>query len=175
MKRVVVLITVILLAGYSLTMLNAEPRPYLQKHMMFGNNIAMKNLLTGRFLLKFKEEIGLTEVQLKKIEKMNFSFQESIIKTTADLKLQEIKLAGYLRADKVDRKQAEKMLRNIGKIKTGMQVDQMNYRLDIKETLTAEQLKKIEQLKKKIGRRLRGRMGRERLPRRDRPMRKNFR
>lgn len=154
MKRTLLTLAVALSIAAAGTFVSAAPAPYLQKHMQFGNQIAMKNLFAGKFLLKFKDTIGLTADQVAKIEKMNFSFQESLIKTTADLKLKELKMANYLKADKVNRKQAENMLREIASIKTGMQLNRLNYMLDLREVLTPEQRVKIENMKKNRMRRM---------------------
>ena len=49
----------------------------------------------------------------------------------------------------MDRKEVEKHIRQISKIKTDMIVDYMNYLLDVKEILTPAQREKIKQLKKR--------------------------
>jgi hypothetical protein len=42
----------------------------------------------------------------------------------------------------------EKMIRDIAKMRTDLQVDRLNYLLDLKSLLTPEQITKIEELKK---------------------------
>jgi Spy/CpxP family protein refolding chaperone len=42
----------------------------------------------------------------------------------------------------------EKMIRDIAKLKTDMQIDNMNYLLDVKNVLKPEQITKIEEFKK---------------------------
>lgn len=151
MKKTLLVLTLVLSVSITGTFLQAVPRSYLQKHMQFGNNIALKNLFAGKFLLRLKDQIGLTSEQVAKIEKMNLSFQESVIKSTADLKLMELKLAGYIKSDKIVRKQAENMLRETAKIKTRMQINKLNYMLDLKDLLTPAQRVKVESLKRKAG------------------------
>jgi len=99
-------------------------------------------------LLRFKDEIGLTENQVDKIEKLQEQFTEYGIKQKANLKIKEMKFHSYLKKDKVDRKNMETIIREITTMKTDMQIAHMNYLLDLKELLTPEQLEKIETLRK---------------------------
>ena len=66
----------------------------------------------------------------------------------ADIEVKGLKVRSYLKEEQVDRKNMEKMIREIAKMRTDLQVDQMNYLLDLKELLTSEQVAKIESLKK---------------------------
>jgi Spy/CpxP family protein refolding chaperone len=131
---------------------NAEVAPPpgrdMMKHARFGIRMAEKNLLPAHMLLKFKDEIGLTENQVGKIEKMQEQFSEYAIKQRANLKIKEMKFHAYLKKDKIDRKKMETMIREITKMKTDMQIAHMNYLLDLKELLTPEQLEKIETFRK---------------------------
>lgn len=148
-KTAGLLILVFLLAGMN-TYLESKGRPYMTKHMALGQRTAERNMFHGNYLLRFKDEIGLTADQVSKIEKMNIAFQESVIKRMADVKVRELKLANYLKGDKVKRSTAEKMIREISKLKTDTQVDRIYYLLDIKDVLTPEQVKKVEVLKKRM-------------------------
>ena len=126
----------------------AGRRGDMMKHSRFHIRMAESNLFPGKMLLKFKDEIGLTEKQEQKISKMSEMFQEANIRANADLKIQEMKLKSYIKKDNIDRKKMEKMIRDIAKFKTDMQIDRMNYLLDVRNVLTPEQIKKIEALKK---------------------------
>jgi Spy/CpxP family protein refolding chaperone len=133
--------------------LTAVPRPNpapgdMMKHTRFGIYMAEKNLFPAHILLRFKDEIGLTEDQVNKIEKMQELFMESTIRGKADLKIKEVKLHSYLKENQVDRKKMEKMIREIASMKTDMQIAHINYLLDLKDVLTPEQLQKIETFKK---------------------------
>ena len=122
--------------------------PDMMRHAGFKIRMAEKNLFPGHMLIKFKDEIGLTEDQLSKIEKMQNLFQEAGIRKKADIKVLELKLHSYLKAEQINRKKMEKMIRDIAKMKTDLQVDRLNYLLDLKSLLTPEQIAKIEELKK---------------------------
>jgi Spy/CpxP family protein refolding chaperone len=118
------------------------------KHARFGIRMAEKNLFSGSMLLKFKDEIGLTAEQVSKIEEMSGLFQEAVIKKQADIKVKGLKVRSYLKEEQVDRKKMEEMIREVAKMRTDLQVDHMNYLLDLKDLLTPEQIAKIESLKK---------------------------
>lgn len=149
MKKLVILIiaAMIVLAG---TTFGAG---YISKHMRQGVNMAEKNLYRGQMILRMKAELELTSDQVKKIEQMGLSFQESLIKRMADTKIMELKLANYLQGDKINKKTIEKMIKEIAMFKADLQIDRIFHLLDVKSVLTPEQLKKAEELKYKYGRR----------------------
>ncbi len=137
------------------------------KHAGYRIMMAEKNLLPARILLKVKDEIGLTGEQIDKIEKMQEVYQETAIKKQADIKVQELKLSSYLKEDKVDRGKMEKMIRSIAKMRTDSQIDNINYLLDVKDVLTPEQVKKVDELKReRMRKRMKSRRSR-RAPRGD--------
>ena len=148
-KKVSTLITAVLIFVSMNLQARAGARDRdLMKHARFGIHMAEKNLFPGPMLLNFKDEISLTAEQVSKIEEMTDLFQEAVIKKQADIKIKGLKARSYLREEQVDRKKMETMIREIAKMKTDMQVDHMNYLLDLKDLLTPEQLAKIESLKK---------------------------
>lgn len=148
MKKVFVFIIVgLMLVSMSFSLQSAPRQRKMMRHAGFGIMMAEKNLLPAFMLLKFKGEIGLTEDQVAKIEKIEESFQEARIRKDADVEVLELKLRTYLKEDKIDRGKMEKMIRDIAKMRTDAQVDHINHLLDIKNILTPDQLKKIEQLK----------------------------
>jgi Spy/CpxP family protein refolding chaperone len=146
-------VTILMLASLVLAGTNLPAKPAgegrdMMRHARFGIHMAENNLFHGQMLLRFKEEIGLTPEQVSRIEKMQGLFQEAAIRKQADIKVEELKLQSHLKNEKADRKEMEKMIRKIAQMRTDLQIDQMNYLLDLKEVLTAEQLAKIESLKK---------------------------
>jgi Spy/CpxP family protein refolding chaperone len=148
-KKVTILIgAVLIFVSMSLLAQHGTRGRDMVKHARFGIHMAEKNLFSGSMLLKFKDEIGLTAEQVGKIEKMSDLFQEAAIRKQADIKIKGLKVRSYLKEEQVDRKQMEKMIREIAKMRTDLQVDHMNYLLDLKDLLTPEQIAKIESLKK---------------------------
>ncbi|MCX6581698.1 MAG: hypothetical protein NT166_16125 [Candidatus Aminicenantes bacterium] len=178
-KKIIILaITGLLLVTMYFT-LGAEMRPQrMMEHARFGIMLVDKNLFPAPILLKHKDDIGLTAEQVGKIEKMQVQQQESFIKRQADISVKELKLGAYLKEDKIDRGKMESMILEIGKMRTDLQVQHINHLLDLKDLLTAEQLKKLESFKRdRMGQRMEKRMmrmkerhgERERLQREDPP------
>jgi hypothetical protein len=54
--------------------------PDMMRHAGFRIRMAERNLFPGYMLVRFKDEIGLTENQVKKIEKMQDLFREAGIR-----------------------------------------------------------------------------------------------
>lgn len=148
-KKVTLLIAAVLMVMVGSLALQAEARrPDMMKHSRFGIRMAEKNMIPARMLLQHKDELGLSDQQVAKIEGMQTKFQEAHIRGQADIKVKQLKLRNYLKSDKIDRKKLEQMIRDVAALKTDMQIDRMHYMLDVKSVLTAEQLKKIDQFKK---------------------------
>jgi Spy/CpxP family protein refolding chaperone len=160
-KKATVLAAAVLMVFAVGVFLAATPAPGdMMKHARFGLHMAEKACMRVELLLKFKDEIALTPDQVGKIEKMRDLFSEAAIKQQADIEIQELRLHSLMAKDPVDRKTVEKMIRDISKLKTDLQIDRMNYLMDVKATLTPEQIKKIEALKKdKMHDRMRDRHG----------------
>lgn len=124
-------------------------------NLKFGLHMAENNLFEARLILRLKSEIGLTGEQEQKIENMMLGHEEAVIRRASDIKVLELKFASLLKNNRIDRREMEKMAREIGKIKTDLQVDHLNYLLDVRDTLTPEQIQKIEILKKEMAGRIR--------------------
>lgn len=147
-KKVMILLISLVLV---ISTLNAALfSPQMTRHMKYAIHMAEKNLFSGRMLLKMKDEINLTEDQVTKIEKMESTHRENSIKRDADIKVLQLKFDSYLREEKINRAKLEKMVREIAKLRTDMQVENINHLLDLRELLTAEQLAKIDEFKKKM-------------------------
>ena len=129
----------------------------MRENLKFGLFMAENNLFEARMILRLKSEIGLTPEQEKKIENMMLAHEETAIKRQADIKVMELRFAAALKKEKVNRREMEKMAREIGNYKTDMQIDHLNYLLDIRDTLNPEQIQKLESLKRKFGRHIRER------------------
>ncbi|MDQ1351347.1 MAG: hypothetical protein QG657_1649 [Acidobacteriota bacterium] len=156
-KKIIILaITGLMLVTAYLT-LGAQMMPQrMMEHARFGIMLVDKNLFPAPMLLKHKDEIGLTAEQVSKIEKMQAEQQEIFIKKQAESNVKELKLSTYLKEDKIDRGKLESMIQEIGKMRTDLQVQHINQLLDLRDLLTAEQLKKIDALKQD---RMKQRMG----------------
>lgn len=155
-KIIILLITGLMLAMAYFTM-DAQMMPQrMMEHARFGIMLVDKNLFPAPVLLKHKDDIGLTAEQVGKIEKMQVQQQETFIKKQAEINVKELKLSTFLKEDKIDRGKLEGMIQEIGKMRTDLQVQHINHLLDLRDLLTADQLKKLENFKED---RMRERMG----------------
>ncbi len=148
----------------------------MMRHAGFGNHMMEKNFYPARLLLRAKDKLGLTDEQANKIEAMSLKFTEAMIQKKADIKIKELKFKALMRKDNVNRGKMAKMIQEIAGMKTNMQIDRMNYMLDIKQLLTPEQIKKIDEFKRKHHKkRFNKRFDRKRGARRgDRPSRRQM-
>jgi Spy/CpxP family protein refolding chaperone len=162
-KTIFLLIMFLLLGSLSQAQDNKKLRPNMNmlNSMRFGLYMAENNLFEARFILHLKAEIGLTAPQEKKIEDMMLAYEENAIRRSSDIKVLELKFASLLKGNRIDRREMEKMAREIGKMKTDLQVGHMNYLLDVRDALTAGQVQKLEKMKEKFRGEMRERMGKK--------------
>lgn len=158
-RNLPVWLAVVALGAILISSLQAQMRhPQMLENLKFGLFMAENNLFEARMILRFKSEIGLTPGQEKRIENMMLAHEETAIRKQADIKVMELHFAAVLKEEKVNRKEMGKMAREIGNFKTDLQIDHLNYLLDIRDTLNSEQIQKMENLKMKVGQNLRERI-----------------
>ena len=148
-KRVVFFLTMIVVL-FSCMFLSAVHKKEKESPFRIAVYMADKNLFDAHFILRVKDEINLTEKQEGKVENIVLSFRESSIRKKAEIKIKELRLASYLRSEKIDRKHIEKVIREISKKKTDCIVGYVNYLIDLKDLLTTDQLDKLRQLRETI-------------------------
>ena len=122
----------------------------IMKKFITCNFYEQQNLFDGRFVLNFKESIQLSTIQGKQIEKQMILFEESSISRCAEIKIWELHLASYIRSEKIDRNEVEKLIREINKNRTTLSIAYLNYLLDIKSILTAAQIDRLKQIKNQL-------------------------
>jgi len=159
-KRIVFLLVTVLLLGVAAQAQGGKRlRPNTLNNLRFGLYMAENNLFEARLILRLKGEIGLTPQQEQKIEDMMLAYEENAIRRGSDLKVLELKFASLLKGNRIDRREVEKQARQIGAMKTDLQVGHLNYLLDVRDILTAEQVQKLEKLKEKFHSHMMDRMG----------------
>jgi len=159
-KKIIFLLVMVLLLGSAAQAQEGKRlRPNMLNSMRFGLYMAESNLFEARFILHLKSEIGLAAPQEKKIEDMMLAYEENAIRRGSDIKVLELKFATMLKGNRIDRREMEKLAREIGKMKTDLQVGHLNYLLDVRDTLTAEQVQKLEKMKEKFRGEMREKMG----------------
>ncbi len=148
-KKVTLVIAVVLMLVSIGLVAQGEGRDRdMMRHARFGIHMAESNLFPPQIILRFKDEIGLTADQAGKLEKMHAQIKEASIRQDADIKILEIKLGTTLKSEQTDRKKLEGLIREIAKLKTDLKIQHMNFMLDVKNLLTPDQIKKIEDFKK---------------------------
>lgn len=157
-KTIFLLIVVLLLGTLAPAQAGKRPRPGMLNSLRFGLYMAENNLFEARFILHFKGEIGLSAPQEQKIENLMLAYEESAIRRGSDVKVLELKFASLLKGNRIDRREMEKQAREIGRMKTDLQVGHLNYLLDVRDVLTAEQVQKLEKMKEKFHGAMRERM-----------------
>lgn len=156
-KKIIILAITGLMLVMAYFTVNAQMMPQrMMEHARFGIMLVDKNLFPAPMLLRHKADIGLTAEQVSKIEKMQTEQQEMFIKKQAEINVKELRVSTYLKEDKIDRSKLESMIMEIGKMRTDLQVQHINQLLDLRDLLTAEQLKKLENFKQD---RMKERMG----------------
>jgi len=163
-KRIVfALIMVLLLGSLAQAQDGKRLRPNLLNNLRFGLYMAENNLFEARFILRLKGEIGLSAQQEKRIEDLMLAYEEKAIRRGSDVKVLELRFAALLRGNRIDRREMEKLAREIGNMRTDLQIGHLNYLLDVRDALSAEQVQKLEKMKEKLRQGLRrGKMDRDR-------------
>jgi Spy/CpxP family protein refolding chaperone len=162
-KTVFILILVLMLGTLAQAQDGRRLRPNMLNGIRFGLYMAENDLYEARMILRLKAEIGLTAAQEQKIENLMLAYEEKAIRRGSDVKVLELKFAALLKGQRVDRGAMEKMAREIGAMRTDLQVGHLNYLLDVRDALGAEQVRTLEQMKEKLRGAMRERMGKRGL------------
>ena len=109
--------------------------------------LADSNLVDGRRLLELRDKIGLTRKQEEKIENLVLEQETFYIRSSAEIKIKEVRFAIFLRSGQRDRKEIETYIREISAGKTDLIVNHANYLLDLRDLLTPRQLEALRQIK----------------------------
>lgn len=101
---------------------------------------------SGMLLLN-RAELELSEQQVKKIQEMCNSHQETVIKKQSEIRLLQHKLRQLYWGDKIDRKEAEKLIKDSDALKTELKLLALQHNLAVREVLSPEQLGKLQTLR----------------------------
>ncbi len=123
--------------------------------MRMQGMMASENFIPVQLLLKAKDKIGLNAEQEKRLVAMNEAHEQWMIKFRADMEIQALKLRKSLEAEKVNLKDAEGLIRAQADMHAEMQIARLRFQQEVKSLLTAEQLDKVNELKKEFGGRVR--------------------
>ncbi len=178
MKKLTVLVVTLMLAwGMGFSQENRARGdkgrgPEMMRHMNHGLQMVEMNLYPPRMILRVADKIGLSETQVAQIRKMDRNHQEWMVKSTAESRIRGIKLKALFDSEKVDRKALEKAVRSVSDSWTEIRLARINHLLDVRDLLTPEQIKKIDEGKHDVRKRMWRRNKRMNSRMGDRPVRR---
>jgi Spy/CpxP family protein refolding chaperone len=162
MRRLItILVGAILIMGTGM-MLMAQPGPApLRGQRMANERFGLIRALHDQNL---RAQLGVTDEQYAKLQTAFLNSSKTAIKSRADLKIKRLELASLMDADKVDHAQVDQKVSEISALQGALLKNQIQARLIVKETLTADQLNKLHewrqtQLKRFGEERMQRRMG----------------
>lgn len=150
MKRFVVfLLGIALVVGMTLTVA-AQPGPNRDV------NRAARQPGLGRMIQnpEFRTKLGITDEQHGKLQTGFMNAAKAGIKNRADLQIKRLELTSLMNADKPDRAQINQKINEISALRTAQMKNQIDTRLLVKETLTAEQWTKLHEFRQAQARQL---------------------
>ncbi len=135
--------------------------------LLGGNSFAR-----GPDILDLSSELGLSAEQTQRLEEIRLKAQRKTIKLKADLKLAHLDLRGLLQAEHPDKQAIYKKLDEIGALRTRLERNRIDTRLEIRNLLNPEQRKKLRGRKRQLFRQRKRRRPPRQLP--PRPWRPRF-
>jgi Spy/CpxP family protein refolding chaperone len=110
---------------------------------MEGRGMALGRLLNDPSI---REQIGVSADQAAKIRQQEADFRKTEIRDRADLQVKQIDLRELMAADKPDRAAIDAKLQEISTSRLALEKASVNYRLNSREALTADQKQKLRDL-----------------------------
>ena len=102
------------------------------------------------FFLCCKEELNLTDDQVKALKTIKTNFMKEDIQKEADLKIAHMELQDLLQADKLDLPSVEKKIKAVSNMQADKKIAHIKAFEKAKEVLTPEQLKKHKECMMKM-------------------------
>ena len=104
-------------------------------------------------MLSYKEYLGLSPDQIKKLEQLRDNFQRQSIRTEADVKIIELDIAALLENSTVEVAKVESKIREAEKLRADLRIARVRTIEQAKGVLTPEQRKKYyEHVEERAGR-----------------------
>jgi Spy/CpxP family protein refolding chaperone len=94
-------------------------------------------------MLSYKEQLGLSPEQVKKLEQLRDNFQRQSIRNEADTRIVELDIAALLDSPTVDVAKVEAKIREAEKLRADLRIARIRALEQAKAVLTAEQRKKF--------------------------------
>lgn len=132
MKKLVLLLSVVLLVGMSVSAYAVN------KKDMAGKGMHCEQMMTEKF-----EALGLDQKQKETVKAIHLKTKKEMIRKKADVDVAQVELRELLSKDTVDLQAAEAKVKHIEALKTDMKMTHIRAHEEIKLVLTAEQKKKF--------------------------------
>ena len=94
---------------------------------------------------EIQQKVGVTPEQVAKIRQQESTFRKAEIRQRADLQVKRVDLRDLLAADKPDRAAIDAKLQDISTSQLALEKSRVNFRLDMRAALTADQREKLRQ------------------------------
>lgn len=101
------------------------------------------------------EKLNLTEDQQEKLKELSYSHQEKVLEIKQKIEREQLELRKLVDADEPGEAKIKAKIREIGSLRTDLQLAQVDTYFAAREILTDEQIQKIKSLRR-VGSRRRG-------------------
>ena len=101
------------------------------------------------FFLRLKEQLRLTEEQIRTLSSVRFSYLKEAVTRRATVSVAELELRELTSADKWDVAQAEAKIKEIGSLRTEWRINRMKALAKAREVLTDEQTRRLRELRER--------------------------
>jgi Spy/CpxP family protein refolding chaperone len=92
---------------------------------------------------EIQQKVGVSAEQVAKIRQQESAFRKTEIRERADLEVKRIDLRDLLAADKPDRAAIDRQLQEISASQLALEKSRVDFRLNMKDALTADQREKL--------------------------------
>jgi len=94
-----------------------------------------------------KQQLGLTDEQVKKLTELRTEHLKKVSKIAAELAAKRAELGTLWLSDKPDEKRVKELTEQISKLQAELATERMNFQLEVRKILTPEQLGKLPLLR----------------------------
>lgn len=101
------------------------------------------------FFLRLKEQLRLTEEQIRTLSSVRFSYLKEAVTRRAAVSVAELELRELVAADKWDVAQTEAKIKEIGSLRTEWRISRMKALAKAREALTDEQTRRLRELRER--------------------------
>jgi Spy/CpxP family protein refolding chaperone len=152
MKRIIIFLIVVLFAGTAVAQMHGHGKGQMGKPGKAGFSNCDRGDRFGKAhrpgnILRHAEALELTDQQIDKIKSMQLSNQEAMIDLRADLKKLELRLRSEMHSDSPDKNSVMSINAEIAKLKGQISEMRLSHFFELREILTADQVKKFGELK----------------------------